>query len=111
MEHRNPLSGLILIALLSACDSGPVTTASAPATDSAEQAAALGLSHGEYVARLGNCVACHSIPEGPALAGGLKMAVPFLGAIYATNITSDAETGIGAYSFEDFDRVRRKGVA
>ena len=68
-------------------------------------------SEGEYVARLGNCVACHSIPEGKPFAGGLKMEVPLLGAIYATNITPDPETGIGIYSFEDFDNAMRRGVA
>ncbi|MDX2145809.1 MAG: cytochrome c [Rhodospirillaceae bacterium] len=69
------------------------------------------LAHrGEYLARAGNCVACHSLPGGAAFAGGLKMATP-LGAIYATNITPDAETGIGGYTLADFDAAVRKGVA
>ena len=68
------------------------------------------LTPGEYVARAANCVACHSTPGGQALAGGLKMMTP-LGAIYATNITPDTETGIGAYSLDDFDRAVRLGVA
>lgn len=66
--------------------------------------------HGEYVARAGNCVACHSIPEAPPLSGGLKMATP-VGSIYSTNITPDKETGIGTYTFEDFDRAMRQGIA
>lgn len=70
-----------------------------------------GVSRGEYVARLANCVACHSVEGGEAFAGGLKMHVPMLGNIYATNITPDAETGIGDYSFEDFDKAMRQGVA
>lgn len=65
---------------------------------------------GEYVARLGNCVACHSVPDAPAFAGGLKMMTP-LGAIYATNITPDKTHGIGNYTYEDFDRGMRKGIA
>lgn len=65
---------------------------------------------GEYVARLGNCVSCHSIPEAPALSGGLKMATP-LGAIYSTNITPDKDTGIGNYTLEEFDRAMRLGIA
>ena len=65
---------------------------------------------GEYLARAGDCVACHSVPGGKAFAGGLKMGSP-LGAIYSTNITPDPETGIGSYSLEDFDRALRKGVA
>nr|WP_314480889.1 cytochrome c [uncultured Pseudomonas sp.] len=68
------------------------------------------ISRGEYVARLGDCVACHSLPDRPPMAGGLEMATP-LGTIHATNITPDRETGIGAYTLADFDRAVRKGVA
>jgi mono/diheme cytochrome c family protein len=68
-------------------------------------------SRGEYVARAANCVACHSIANGKPFAGGLKMAVPFLGVIHTTNITPDRATGIGSYTFEDFDAAMRKGVA
>jgi mono/diheme cytochrome c family protein len=102
---------LFALALISGCNSEAVTTPSTFATDSAAQAQAAGLSHGEYVARLGNCVACHSTAEGAPLAGGLKMAVPLLGNIYATNITPDRSTGIGEYTFDEFDRVMRTGVA
>ena len=65
---------------------------------------------GEYVARLANCVACHSVPNAAPFSGGLKMATP-LGAIYATNITPDKTNGIGNYSLEDFDKAVRLGVA
>ncbi|WP_028633801.1 c-type cytochrome [Pseudomonas parafulva] len=68
------------------------------------------VSRGEYVARLGDCVACHSLPGQKPFAGGLEMATP-LGAIHATNITPDADTGIGSYSLADFDRAVRQGVA
>ena len=102
---------LVVAGLVAGCNSDTVTTESTFATDSAAQAQAAGISHGEYVARLGNCVACHSTPEGEPLAGGLKMAVPMLGNIYATNITPDPQNGIGEYSFDEFDRVMRAGVA
>jgi alcohol dehydrogenase (quinone), cytochrome c subunit len=65
---------------------------------------------GEYLARAGDCVACHSVPGGKPFAGGLKMGTP-LGAIYSTNITPDPETGIGKYTLEDFDRAVRQGIA
>jgi mono/diheme cytochrome c family protein len=64
----------------------------------------------EYVARLGDCVACHSVPDGKPFAGGLKMGTP-LGAIYTTNITPDKDTGIGNYSLAQFDNAVRRGVA
>jgi mono/diheme cytochrome c family protein len=68
------------------------------------------MSKGEYLARAGDCVACHSVKGGKAFAGGLRMGTP-MGAIYSTNITPDPDTGIGNYSLEDFDRAVRSGVA
>ncbi|WP_347170893.1 cytochrome c [Pseudomonas salmasensis] len=68
------------------------------------------VSRGEYVARVSDCVACHSLPGKTPFAGGLEMATP-LGAIHATNITPDREHGIGTYSLADFDRAVRHGVA
>lgn len=68
------------------------------------------VSRGEYIARLSDCVACHSLPGQAPFAGGLEMATP-LGAIHATNITPDREHGIGGYSLADFDRAVRHGVA
>jgi alcohol dehydrogenase (quinone), cytochrome c subunit len=67
------------------------------------------IADAEYVARLGDCVACHSVPDGQPFAGGLKMGTP-LGIIYATNITPDKETGIGNYTLAEFDNAVRRGV-
>jgi len=82
----------------------------APATQAPAAQPLIPADPGEYLARAANCVACHSAPGGKAFAGGLKMMTP-LGAIYATNITPDKETGIGAYTLEDFDKAVRLGVA
>ncbi|WP_036627325.1 c-type cytochrome [Pantoea sp. AS-PWVM4] len=68
------------------------------------------IRRGEYVARLSDCVACHSTPDSAPFSGGLAMATP-VGKIYTTNITPDPETGIGNYSLADFDRAVRHGVA
>ena len=68
------------------------------------------LSKGEYLARAANCIACHTMSEGVPYTGGLRMATP-VGVIYSTNITPDAETGIGRYTLEDFDKAIRKGIA
>lgn len=65
---------------------------------------------GRYVARLGDCVACHTVDKAQPMAGGLPLETPF-GKLYSTNITPDKDTGIGSYSFEQFDRAMRKGVA
>jgi thiosulfate dehydrogenase len=44
------------------------------------------------------------------MAGGRELATPF-GKVFSTNVTPDRQTGIGQYSFEQFDRAMRKGVA
>ena len=67
------------------------------------------ISKGEYLARLSDCAACHSVPGDPEYAGGLAMQTPF-GAIYSTNITPDMETGIGNYSVEAFINAVKHGV-
>jgi mono/diheme cytochrome c family protein len=68
------------------------------------------IARGAYLARLGDCAACHSIPGQLAYSGGLRMAIP-IGAIYTSNITPDANNGIGRMSLSDFDRALRFGVA
>jgi mono/diheme cytochrome c family protein len=68
------------------------------------------IARGAYLARLGDCAACHSVPGKPAYSGGLRMGIP-IGAIYTTNITPDSKSGIGRMSLDDFDRAFRFGVA
>jgi alcohol dehydrogenase (quinone), cytochrome c subunit len=82
----------------------------APRSPLQSGAAAATTAGGEYVQRLADCVACHSVPGGAPFAGGLKMGTP-LGVLYATNITPDPDTGIGRYSPADFDNAVRRGVA
>ncbi|NIF28243.1 c-type cytochrome [Pantoea sp. Tr-811] len=67
------------------------------------------VSKGEYLARAGDCVACHTAKGGQPFAGGLPMETP-IGTLYSTNITPDA-SGIGQYSFAEFDQAVRKGIA
>jgi len=68
------------------------------------------IARGRYVAELGDCVACHTAKGGTEMAGGLALESP-MGTIYSTNITPDPETGIGGWSYPEFDRAMRKGVA
>ncbi|WP_118134429.1 cytochrome c [Oceanicella sp. SM1341] len=65
---------------------------------------------GEYVMRAGDCAACHTAPGGEPMAGGRAIASP-MGTIWATNITPDAETGIGGWSLDDFRAALVDGVA
>jgi mono/diheme cytochrome c family protein len=66
--------------------------------------------HGAYLARAGDCVACHTAKNGTPFAGGLPFETP-VGTIYSTNISSDREHGIGGYTFEEFVLAMREGVA
>jgi alcohol dehydrogenase (quinone), cytochrome c subunit len=68
------------------------------------------IARGAYLAQLGDCAACHSVPGKPAFSGGLRMGIP-IGAVYTTNITPDSNNGIGRMSLNDFDRALRFGVA
>jgi len=67
------------------------------------------VERGEYLARAGDCVSCHTAPGGAPFAGGLRLDTPF-GYMLAPNITPDAETGIGRWSGADFYRAVRDGV-
>ncbi|WP_322067224.1 c-type cytochrome [Burkholderia ubonensis] len=68
------------------------------------------IARGAYLARVGDCVACHTSRRDQPFAGGLAMETPF-GTIYSTNITPDIKHGIGSYSYDDFAAAMRKGVA
>lgn len=65
---------------------------------------------GEYIARISDCVACHTAAGGAAMAGGKTFPTP-IGDIYSTNITPDKTHGIGSYSYDDFEKAVRQGIA
>jgi len=67
------------------------------------------VERGHYLALAGNCATCHTVAGGETLAGGLPFKTPF-GTLYSTNITPDAETGIGNWTEEQFADAMRKGV-
>jgi mono/diheme cytochrome c family protein len=66
------------------------------------------VAKGEYLARAGDCVACHTAPGSALFAGRRAMPTPF-GTLYSSNITPDPETGIGQWSADDFYRVMHTG--
>lgn len=68
------------------------------------------ITKGEYLARAGDCVACHTAPGGKEFAGTRAMATPF-GNLYVPNITPDDETGIGEWSADEFYRMMHTGVS
>ena len=67
------------------------------------------IERGQTLAGLGACASCHTRPGGEPYAGGHGLHTPF-GVIYATNITPEAETGLGLWSEDAFIRAMREGV-
>jgi mono/diheme cytochrome c family protein len=67
------------------------------------------VERGEYLTRAADCMVCHTAKDGTPFAGGLAFVLPF-GTIYSTNITPDAETGIGSYTDADFLNAVHKGI-
>ncbi|NBF18016.1 c-type cytochrome [Pseudomonas sp. Fl4BN2] len=101
---RLVLAGLTLFCTVQAQASESITAADA---DPLHQNALI--ERGLYVARLGDCIACHTAKGGAVMAGGLELKTP-MGTIYSSNITPERDTGIGQYSLDEFDLVMRKGI-
>jgi mono/diheme cytochrome c family protein len=93
-------AGALVICLLA----GWSTTASAQGTP----ASAAEIARGKYVfGATGGC-GCHTMPKGPVNAGGRRYDGPF-GTVFATNITPDRQTGIGAWTDEQIITAIRLG--
>lgn len=67
-------------------------------------------TRGAYIAREGDCAACHTADGGKPYAGGYPIRSP-LGTIYSSNITPSASSGIGGWSEKQFARALREGIA
>ncbi|MFO1184969.1 MAG: cytochrome c [Bauldia sp.] len=109
---RRVAYGVVVVVLVAAAAAFALTTRSAiPAISPPARAAFENglIAKGETLAAMGDCMACHTAPEGKPFAGGLSVPTPF-GTIYSTNITPDAETGIGRWSEAAFVRAMREGV-
>ncbi|HSC22986.1 MAG TPA: cytochrome c [Casimicrobiaceae bacterium] len=104
--HRLSISALFALVLLG-CAQAPATTAETPAKPPFEAAE---IAKGAQLSAIGDCRECHTTENGAAFAGGRPLPTPF-GTIHSTNITPDEETGIGAYTREDFRRALREGIA
>jgi mono/diheme cytochrome c family protein len=68
------------------------------------------VAKGAQLAAIGDCAICHAAPNGAPYAGGAPLQTPF-GAIYASNITPDQDTGIGAWPEAAFRRAMQDGVS
>jgi mono/diheme cytochrome c family protein len=66
------------------------------------------VAQGKYLVQAGDCIACHTEPGGKEMAGGRAMPTPF-GTLFSSNITPDAETGIGKWTADDFYSMLHTG--
>ena len=67
------------------------------------------VARGQYLARVGNCVFCHTAPAGAMLAGGRAIQTPF-GTVHTSNLTPDAEHGLGRWTQDDFWQALHLGL-
>jgi mono/diheme cytochrome c family protein len=107
-KRRWPMFAVLLIAMMvlaSAYFFRPLPYAAPKPLASLDATA----ERGEYLAKIGNCSACHSLPGQPAFSGGVKFKTQF-GTIYSTNITSDRNKGIGRWSYEQFHASMKHGI-
>jgi mono/diheme cytochrome c family protein len=66
------------------------------------------VARGDYLARAGNCMGCHTARGGAPYAGGRGIETPF-GTVYTSNLTPDAQTGLGRWSASQFWRALHNG--
>jgi mono/diheme cytochrome c family protein len=67
------------------------------------------IERGRYLATAADCAACHTARGGKPFAGGLPIETPF-GTLVAPNITPDRESGIGAWTDDEFRRAMQDGI-
>lgn len=97
------LSAAVLVWMLNIRDEVDVRTplAAAAASDGL-------IARGAYLARAGNCMACHTAQGGAPYAGGHGIATPF-GTVFTSNLTPDDKTGLGTWSPAHFWRAMHNG--
>ncbi len=103
---RSPKRTVSLVGLVAAIG---VLDAAIAQTQLAPQVSSDQIKRGEYLARAGDCISCHTANGGAPYAGGFRLDTPF-GYMLAPNITPDPDTGIGRWSANDFYRALHDGV-
>ena len=93
------------VAALNLRDESPVTDDAPPAAGAAAPEL---LARGEYLARAGNCIGCHTLRGSVPFAGGRGIETPF-GTVFTSNLTPDADTGLGAWNASHFWRAMHNG--
>jgi len=91
-----------ILATLFLCSAFPLNPAQAePSSET--------IARGKALTEAADCSSCHTADPLKPFAGGRRLDTPF-GAIYSANLTADRDTGLGAWSDEDFYRAIHLGV-
>jgi mono/diheme cytochrome c family protein len=98
------LLGMAMSAANSAGAANPV--GAAPSADAHRSL----IDQGRYLVAAGDCISCHTRPNGEPFAGGRALNTPF-GVIYSANITPARPAGIGAWTEQQLARAMREGIA
>ena len=67
------------------------------------------IARGKVLTDAGDCASCHTADPAKPFAGGKRIDTPF-GGIFSPNLTPDRDTGIGAWSDDEFYRALHDGV-
>lgn len=103
---RNRIAHIVLLMTLAATAQADLQQRGALDSTSAESL----VQRGRYIAIAGNCATCHTARGGDRFAGGVRFETRF-GTLYSTNITPDAQRGIGRWTEQQFTKALREGVA
>ncbi|HEV7409008.1 MAG TPA: cytochrome c [Bradyrhizobium sp.] len=68
------------------------------------------IARGKALVDAADCASCHTADPSKPLAGGKRIDTPF-GGIFSPNLTPDRETGLGAWTDDEFYRALHEGVA
>ena len=102
------LSARALPAVL--CGLAVVIAAAGAAADGIDKQDFRQIERGRYLTIVGDCAACHTLPGGSQdFAGGRSIETPF-GQLIAPNITPDPQTGIGAWTDDEFVNALKNGT-
>jgi len=95
-----------VLAILLLCSASAFAGAQAESSDKTiDETIALG----KALTIAGGCASCHTADPAKPFAGGKRIDTPF-GGIYSPNLTPDRETGLGAWSDDEFHSALRNGV-
>ena len=98
---------LALILVVAACSSDVATNNESKTRDRQDFTT---IERGRYLATVADCAACHTDIDGKPYAGGRPIETPF-GKLLASNLTPDRDTGIGAWSDDDFVSAVQRGIS